>query len=61
MEHTRDALLPDWLGADQVQLMSRAGAFLAGMGGLPLPNFPEMIEESKNGVIRGTVKVDGQV
>ena len=61
MEHTRNALLPEWLGADQVQSMNRAGTFLAGMGGLPLPKYPEKIEESTNGVNYRNVKADGRV
>jgi hypothetical protein len=57
MEHTRNALLPEWLGTDQVQSMARAGTFLAAMGGLPLPHFEQTTQDSKSCVLDTSVKV----
>lgn len=42
LEHTRTALLPEWLSEDLVQLMSKMGSTLVEMGGLPLPTFPPL-------------------
>jgi hypothetical protein len=57
MEHTREALLSEWLGTDQVQFMNKAGTLLAKMGGFPLPKLPEMVHESKYGVLLQSVEV----
>ncbi|OQV09895.1 hypothetical protein CLAIMM_13972 [Cladophialophora immunda] len=45
LEHSRAALLPEWLGPDLVQFMRRAGALIDGMGGLPLPKLPSLFPE----------------
>jgi hypothetical protein len=50
MEHSRTALLPEWLGQDLVQFMSRIGALIVSMGGLPLPKLPSLYQEQKNGL-----------
>lgn len=40
MEESRQALVPDWLGEDVSEMMSKIGTLLVEMGGYPLPKLP---------------------
>ena len=57
MEHTRNALLSEWLGADQVQFMDQVEKFITELGGLKIPKLTEKVQESKTTFIRGPVEV----
>ncbi|KAH7124886.1 3-hydroxyacyl-CoA dehydrogenase type-2, partial [Dactylonectria estremocensis] len=37
LEHTRKALMPEWLGTDVLEMMARMGGVMKDLGGFPLP------------------------